>query len=174
MIAWPLPLYLAKNRWGIVPLPVGVSAFYAAKIVGTSIELHGCLSVTERDRHANMAVAGGGCTIIAKGGHYATAAPFSADLPVMKKVEIVDVEIAYNGPITLVTYLLVMRNALLIPLMDHNLLPPFLVREASLFLDKTPKFQSTNLSKDNHMIHDEETGMRLHLQLNGTFSYFPA
>ena len=54
---------------------------------------------------------------------------------------------------------------------NHNLLPLFLVREASLFLDKTPK--STDLSRDNHTIYDEETEMRIHLQLNGTFSYFP-
>ena len=83
------------------------------------------------------------------------------------------VYIAYDNPISLVTYLLVMRNALLIPSMSHNLLPPFLIREASLFHDETPKFQSTDFSKENHTIFDEETGMRIHLQLNGTFSYFP-
>jgi hypothetical protein len=60
----------------------------------------------------------------------------------------------------------------LIPLMDHNLLPPFLVREASLFLDETPKFQSTEVSLKNHTIYDEVTGLRIHLQMNGTFSYF--
>ena len=91
----------------------------------------------------------------------------------MEKVEIGDVAIAYDDPISLVTYLLVMRNALLIPSMSHNLLPPFLIREASLFLDETPKFQSSDFSKDNHTIYDQETGMRIHLQLNGTFSYFP-
>ena len=139
---------------GIVPLPEGVSAFYAAKIGGTSIGLYKCLSVTDIDNHANMAVAGGGCTIIAKSGQYATVTLFSADLPVMEKVEIGDMAIAFKNPITLVTYLLVMRNALLIPSMDHKLLPLFLVREASLFLDKTPKFQCTNLSRDNHTIYD--------------------
>ena len=41
-----------------------------------------------------------------------------------------------------------------------------------LFLDETPKFQSTSLSLDNHTIHDEVTGLRIHLRLNGTFSYF--
>ena len=91
----------------------------------------------------------------------------------MEKLEIGDVAIVYDNPITLVTYLLVMRNAFLIPSMSHNLLPPSLIREASLFLDETPKFQSTDLSKDNHTIYDQEIGMRIHLQLNGTFSYFP-
>ncbi len=66
-----------------------------------------------------------------------------------------------------------MRNALLIPSMSHNLLPPFLIQEASLFLDETPKFHLTDLTLDKHTIYNEETGMRIHLQLNGTFSYFP-
>ena len=74
--------------------------------------------------------------------------PFSAELPVLERVEIGDVAIAYDDPISLVTYLLVMKNALLIPSMSHSLLPPFLIREASLFLDETPKFQSTDLSLD--------------------------
>ena len=65
-----------------------------------------------------------------------------------------------------------MRNAFLIQSMDHNLLPPFLIREASLFLDETPKFQLTSLSQDNHTIYDEVTGLRIHLHLNGAFSYF--
>ena len=156
-----------------MPLSVSVSALRAAKIGGTSVGTYGCLSVTELDSHANMAVAGGDCTIIARSGHFANVTPFSADLPVMEQVEIGDVAIAYNDPYSSRTYLLVMRNALLIPSMDHNLLPPFLVREASLFLDETPKFQSTELSRNNHTIFDDETGMRIHLQLNGTFSYFP-
>ena len=49
---------------------MGVSAFFAAKIGSTSIGLDGDLSVTELDSHANMAVAGKGCTIIAKSGQY--------------------------------------------------------------------------------------------------------
>ncbi len=129
-------------------------------------------SVTELDSHANMAVAGRDCTIIARSGHYATVTPFSEDLPVMEKVEIGDVAIAYNDPFSGETFFLVMRNALLIPSMDHNLLPPFVVQESLLFLDKTPKFQSTALLLENHTIHDEKTGLRIHLQLNGTFSYF--
>lgn len=129
-------------------------------------------SVTELDSHANMAVAGRDCTIIAKSGHYATVTPFSEDLPVMEKVEIGDVAIAYNDLFSGETFLLVMRNVLLIPSTDHNLLPPFLVREALLFLDKTPKFQATALSLKNHTIHDEKTGLRIYFQLNRTFSYF--
>ena len=63
-----------------------------------------------------------------KSGQFANVTLFSADLSVMEKVEIGEVALAYNNLIILVKYLLVMRNALLIPSMDHNLLPPFLVR----------------------------------------------
>jgi hypothetical protein len=141
-------------------------------IGGASVGSYESQSVTELDSHANMAVAGRDCMIIAKSGHHANVTPFSSDLPVMEKVEIGDVAVAYDDPYLLETYLLVMRNVLLIPLMNHNLLPPFLVREASLFLDKTPKFQSTEVSLENHTIYDEVTGLRIHLQLNGTFLYF--
>ena len=139
---------------------------------GISVGLYGCMSVTELDSHANMAVAGSNCTIIQRSGHYANAMPFSSELSTMEKVKIGDVALAYDNPVTLKTYLLVMRNAFLILMMDHNLLPQFLIREASLFLDETLKFQLTSLLRDNHTIYDDGTGLRIHLQLNGTFSYF--
>jgi hypothetical protein len=78
------------------PLIVGLTAFFASKIGGTSIGLYGNLSVTELDSHANMAVAGKGCAIIAKRSQYANVTPFSAELPEMEKVEIGDVAIAYE------------------------------------------------------------------------------
>ncbi len=60
-------------------------------IGGASVGLYQGQSVTELDSHANMAVAGQDCTIIARSGHYATVTPFLEDLPVMEKVEIGDV-----------------------------------------------------------------------------------
>ena len=89
-------------------------------------------SATELDSHANMAVAGANVSIISKSGLVATVTPFSDDLPPMDDVEIGDVAIAYDDPRTGVTYILIIRNALLIPTMSHNLIPPFLIREAGL------------------------------------------
>ncbi len=129
---------------------MGLSDFFSARIGGTSIGLYGNLSVTELDSHANMAVAGSGSTFIFKSGQYPNVTTFSAELPELERVEIGDFAIAYDDPISLMTFLLVMRNALLIPSMSHNLLPPLLIREASLFLDETPKFQLTDLSLENH------------------------
>jgi hypothetical protein len=90
-----------------------------------------------------------------------------------KRVEIGDTAIAYDDPILHVTYLLVMQNALLISMMNHNLFPLFLIREAGLYVDETPKHQVANPTVDNHVIVDSETGMRIHLSLKRIFSSFP-
>jgi hypothetical protein len=119
-----------------------------------------------------MAVAGIGTTLIARTGQHATVTPFSKSLPVMNKVEIVDVAMAYDGPFTLKTYLFVMRNAVYIPTMGHNLMPPIILRKAGLHVDKTPKTQAVNPAITNHSIFDPVTGLRVHLQLNGIFSHF--
>jgi hypothetical protein len=57
--------------------------------------------------------------------------------------------------------------------MNHNLIPPFLIREVGLYVDKTPIHQVANPTFDNHVIVDPETGMRIHLSLNGIFSSIP-
>ncbi len=131
------------------------------------------LGTTELDSHANMAVVGSNCTIIATSGCYANVSPFSSNLPTMDMVEIGDDVIAYDYHTVHVTYLLVMRNALLIPTMNHNLIMPFLLREAGLYVDETPKHQAANPTIDNHVIVDPETGMRIHLSLNRIVSSFP-
>ena len=51
---------------------------------------------TELDSHANMAVAGCDCTIIARSGCFANVTPFHKDLPAMEMVEIGDVMVAYG------------------------------------------------------------------------------
>ncbi len=128
------------------------------------------LLATELNSHANMAVAGADCTIIAKSRNYADNTSFSEDLPMMKMVEIVDAMMAYNDPISHTTYLLVMMNALSILSMGHNLIPPLLICKAGLALDEMPKFQLDMPTIDNHAIVDDVTGMRIHLKLNGIFS----
>ena len=65
---------------------------------------------TELDSHANMAVAGANVSIISKSGLVATVTPFSPDLPPMDDVEIGDVAIAYDNPLSGETFLLVIRS----------------------------------------------------------------
>jgi hypothetical protein len=50
----------------------------AATIGGASMGSDASLGATELDFHANMAVAGSNCTIIATSGRYANVTPFSS------------------------------------------------------------------------------------------------
>ncbi len=77
----------------------------SAEIGGASLGAYSGQGATKLDSHANMAVAGNYCTIIATSGRYATVTPFSSNLPKLEMVEIGDVALAYNDPISLQTYL---------------------------------------------------------------------
>jgi hypothetical protein len=155
-----------------VPIVLVCASVRAAQIGGTSMGMYSGLFATELDSHANMAVAGSETRVIARSGMFANVTSFSKDLPAMDMVEIGDAAMCYDNPISLVTYILVMKNALLIPSMGHNLIPPFLIREAGLILNETPKHQTLYPTIDNHSIRDQHSGLRIHLQLNGIFSYF--
>ncbi len=52
---------------------------------------HSGLHANELDSHANMAIAGSDCTVIATSGHHAAVTPLSLNLPTMDMVEIGDV-----------------------------------------------------------------------------------
>ncbi len=120
-ICWPLP---DESDAPIVSVCASVRT---AQIGGTSMGMYSGLSTTELDSHANMVVAGNETTIIACSGAFANVTPFSKDLPTMDMVEIGDAAMCFDDPISLETYILVMKNALLIPTMGHNLIPPFLI-----------------------------------------------
>jgi hypothetical protein len=51
---------------------------------------------TELDFHANMAVVGCNCTVIAKSGSFANIIPFHKDLPAMEMVEVGDAMVPYD------------------------------------------------------------------------------
>ena len=82
----------------------------------------------------------------------------------MDKVEIVIVAMAYDDPIMTQTFILIMRNALYIPSTGYNLILLFIMREASLYVDETRKFQLANWALlDNHCVYDPESGLQTHL-----------
>ena len=57
--------------------------------------------------------------------------------------------------------------------MTHNLLPPFMLREAGIQINDVPKIHVTSPSEEHHAIIFQETNFRIPLTLHGTFSYFP-
>jgi hypothetical protein len=131
-------------------------------------------SRTELDSHANMAVVGRYCFVIRETGRQADVSPFSPEYESLKQVNIVDSAVLYECPYTGKEAILVIQNALYMPAMDNNLIPPFIMREAGLIVNDVPKIQMNNPTEDHHSIVFPEGEFRIPLSLWGVFSYFPS
>ena len=71
-------------------------------------------------------------------------------LGVAKDVPIVDGAIAYDCPYSRQTYILIVRNALYIPSMENNLVPPFIIRERGVIVKDVPNFQCKDPTVEDH------------------------
>ena len=129
-------------------------------------------STTELDFHANMVVVGAQGTIIQDTGLYADVSAFVDEVNKLNRVPIRDMALAYDCPYKRKTFLLIAKNALYVPSMHHNLIPPFIMEEAGLEVDEKPKIHSRDLQVSNHSIYDPETELRIPLKLRGIFSCF--
>ena len=129
-------------------------------------------SRTELDSHANMAVVGMNAYILNNTGATAEVNAFTPDHAALV-IEIVDAAVQYDCPYTGTTYVLVIRNALHVPSMQHNLIPPFMIREAGIVVNDTPKIQVDDPSTADHSIYFPGEDFRIPLSLWGVFSYFP-
>lgn len=132
----------------------------------------GSESRTELDSHANMPVIGRHAFILAESGTTVDVAPFTPDYKPIS-VTVVDAALQYDCPFSGEEYILVVRNALYVPSMSNNLIPPFMLREAGLEVREVPKIQVANPTEADHAITFPETGFRIPLFLWGIFSYFP-
>eukprot|EP00957_Ditylum_brightwellii_P092736 7061280-Ditylum_brightwellii.AAC.1 len=66
-----------------------------------------------------------------------------------------------------------MRSALHIPSVDHKLIPPFVLREAGIRLNDTPKIYKVNSTADGHAITFPGEGLGIPFGLWGVFHTFP-
>jgi hypothetical protein len=57
--------------------------------------------------------------------------------------------------------------------MEHNLIPPFVMREAGIVINDTPKIHVKDPTIEDHSLYFEETNFRIPMALWRTFSYFP-
>ena len=130
------------------------------------------ISTSELDSHANMVVLGKDAFIFESTGRTCNVEPFPSDLGVAENIPIVDATIANDCDLTHETYILIIRNALHIPSMIHNLLPPFILRQAGLTVNDTAKIHCKDPSPDDHCITFPDSELRIPLKLNGIFSYF--
>ena len=149
------------------------SVISRATIADVKVESPNTESRCELDSHANMVVIGGHAAVVNKTGLTAQVSPFTPDYEALSEVPIVDAVITYDCPYTDKSVMLVFRNALYVPAMEHHLVPPFIMREAGLIVNEAPKIQVTNPSIENHSIYFPSDSYRIPLSLWGIFSYFP-
>ena len=107
-------------------------------------------SRTELDSHANMPVIGRNAYILSKIGETVDVAPFTPDYKPIS-VELVDAALKYECPYSGEVKILIIRRGLHVPSMTHNLLPPFMLREAGIKINDDSK----DSSEEDDISHDD-------------------
>ena len=69
-----------------------------------------------------------------------------------KDFPIVDGDLVHDCPCTGEVYVLVIRNTLHTPSMNHNLIPPFTVRAVNVTINDVPKIHCEHPMVDYHSI----------------------
>ena len=113
-----------------------------------------------------MVVLGRYCYVVNYSGKTAEVHPFSPDYETLQ-VPIVDDVVEYDDPYSGETFMLVCKEALHVPAMKHNLIPPFLMREEGVVVDDLPKVQSLNPTKHHNLTHFPDENLRMPLRLHG-------
>ena len=130
-------------------------------------------SRTELNLHANTPVVGRNLIVLAETGRFVDVSAYSPEYPV-KQVPVVDAAIRYDNPYDGSSRYLLIQNALHVLSMKNNLLPPFIMREAGLVINDTPKIHVVDPGVEYHSIYFPESKYQIPLSLSGIFSYFPS
>ena len=118
-----------------------------------------------------MTVFGKYCFIISKSGKEAIFNDFNDQVGTIN-VPIFDAAVAYDCTWSQTTYILIARNILSVPSMDHNIIPPFILREAGITMNDTAMIHLNEPSIDDHVIICPNSDMRIRLHLHSNFSCF--
>ena len=125
---------------------------------------------TELDSHANMAVIGRNAYILNDSRRTAQVSSFTPDYEALSEVPIVDAAILYEYPNTNKAHVLIVRNALSVPAMEHTLIPPFIMRKSVIRVNHTPKIQVHDPTEEAHSLLFPSDNVRIPLSLWGVFS----
>ena len=125
---------------------------------------------TELNSHANMPVLGQHTFILNDTGRTVEVNPFTPQYKAMT-ARLVDGVLLYDCPYSGKSYVLVVQNAIHVPSMDNNLIPPFVMREARIMVNEKAKIHTDDLKDSDHSITFNSTGFQIPLYLWGIFSY---
>ena len=95
-------------------------------------------SRTEIDSHVNMPVVGRDALVVEQSEKTVEVSPFTPDYEPIE-VEVVNATIQYDSPLDGKEYILVIQNALRVPSMCNNLIPPFIMRENGIMVNECAK-----------------------------------
>ena len=118
---------------------------------------------TELDSHANMVVLGLNSFVFESTGKTCNVQPFSTELGIARDVPIVDGALAYDCSYSGIVYVLVVRNALHVPSMVHNLILPFIMRAGGVVVIDVPKVQCKDPAVDDHCVSFVDSNLRIPL-----------
>ena len=85
------------------------------------------------DSHATMPLVGQNYYILSESGTFAEVNAFSPDYDT-KEIPIVDAEVRYDLPHSMMTYILVIRNSFHVTCMTNNMIPLFMMLEAGIMV----------------------------------------
>ena len=91
--------------------------------------------------------------------------PFTDKLDKLSNVPVVDCIVAHECPYTRSTYSLAKYNALYIPEMTENLVPPFALRRQGNIVNNIPKIQLDKPSELDHCLILDNIRVHIPLQL---------
>ena len=97
--------------------------------------------------------------------------PFYDEFGMMPEVPVFHSAVAYDCPINGNLTTLIINNARYIREMEHNLLPPIIMRLNGLLVYECPKFLCPNPTIETHYIFFPTENTRLTLALHGKTSY---
>ena len=69
------------------------------------------------------------------------------------------------------TYVLIVRNDLHMPTMEHSLIPPFIMRSGGLIVSYVPKIHCEYPTIEDNCIWFKNLDLKIPMQLSGAFSY---
>ena len=107
---------------------------------------------TELDSHANMAIVGKHTCVLRDTGQRVDVNPFSPDFSALQDAKVVDAAVMHVDPRMGTESTLVILNALHVELTDHDLAPPFLMREAGIEVNDKAKTHCKNPTVDDHAL----------------------
>lgn len=127
----------------------------------------------EMDSHADSPVVGRGAMEVRDCGRTVLVGGFSDELGEPMRVRVIDALLLYEDDVSGEQYLLLIRNALSVPSMNHHLIPPFMMRLAGVEVDECAKFLSKKPSVRNHSLYFPDEDVRIPMSIHNIFSYVP-